>query len=133
VLAGSRCVAFYYGLELDGGTPSRWASLGYCVRGCTRAADCSAGRACVASANLVDDRLDFVCQTTARPGVAGAPCTTGSMCQSGLCINVSPTSSVCLAPCASSVDCPSPLVCRPISLIRPVTGVPYDARGCLPP
>jgi hypothetical protein len=132
VSAGARCVAFYYGINLsDAGVPGRWITLGYCARGCTRATDCADGRACVASANLIDDRLDFVCQTTTRVGATGAACTSGSMCQSGLCVNLG-TSAVCMAPCAVDSDCPLALACRAVSLFRPVTGVPYEARGCLP-
>ncbi len=132
VAAGSRCVAFFYGSNLnDAGVPGRWITLGYCARACARQADCTEGRACVASANLIDDRLDFVCQTTTRPGTTGATCTTGSMCQSGLCVNVG-TTAVCMAPCTTDADCPSTYACRAVSLYRPVSGVPYDARGCLP-
>lgn len=133
IAAGAHCVAFYYGLNLnDAGTPSRWATLGYCVRGCQRPSDCTDGRACVASANLLDDRIDFVCQTTTRPGGAGATCTTGSQCQSGLCVNLGPGSAVCLAPCITDGDCPSTLTCRTVTLYRPISGGAYEARACLP-
>ena len=132
VAAGSRCVAFFYGSNLnDAGVPGQWITLGYCARACSRQADCTEGRACVASANLIDDRLDFVCQTTTRPGATGATCTAGSMCQSGLCVNVGATA-VCMDPCTTDADCPATSACRAVSLYRPVSGVPYDARGCLP-
>ncbi len=132
VAAGARCAAFYYGINLnEAGAPGRWITLGYCARGCVRATDCTDGRVCVASANLIDDRIDFVCQTTSRTGAAGAPCTAGSTCQSGLCVNLG-TSSVCMAPCQVDSDCPLALACRAVSLYRPVSGITYEARGCLP-
>ncbi len=132
VSVGARCAAFYYGINLnDAGVPGRWITLGYCARGCVRATDCTDGRVCVASANLIDDRIDFVCQTTTRTGATGAACTAGSGCQSGLCVNLG-ASSVCMAPCQVDSDCPLALACRAVSLYRPVSGVTYEARGCLP-
>ncbi len=131
---GSRCIATVYGLDLDGGTPSRWATLGSCAPGCARASDCTGGRACIATANLAEDRIDFICATTTRTGGPGAACSSmgANTCQSGLCVSTAPPSGVCMAPCTADGDCTSGLTCQTVNLIRPVSGTSYPARGCLP-
>src|SRR5581483_11745340 len=70
VAPGSLCVGLLYGLLPidDAGMPASWLTFGACAPSCMRNGDCTGGRVCLPTANLIIDRLHFTCGTTTRTG-----------------------------------------------------------------
>lgn len=125
---------YYSGGGGDSGTTERWVTLGHCVRGCARDADCNEGRACVPTLDLLLDRTKFVCRFTTRTGATGGPCTDGRDCRSSLCIpGVLPMGrGACTTPCMTDADCPTAApLCIEFPLFTP-SGAFQNVRGCLP-
>jgi hypothetical protein len=78
---------------------------------CTRDADCADGARCVAagaSSQRDGAPLALTCGEALGDGKARARCDASHDCESGLC----GLSSVCLAPCAKTTDCPRGQACR---------------------
>ena len=75
------------------------------------AVSCFSSYECATAERCETVNADFglaCCTTGARgTGAAGVPCTTGSDCQSAICINRNDGAYYCSATCSSVADCPA--------------------------
>jgi hypothetical protein len=111
-------------------------ALGTCRLGCLRNGDCTAaGESCIPQLNDATNTLDFICGVSSGTSTAGQPCSSGTDCQSYLCVpgyGDGGTGGVCTAPCGSDADCPSAAPhCTAITWARP-DGSAQPGHGCLP-
>ncbi len=110
-------------------------ALGACRQSCARNADCTLPEVCLPQLNYATNTMDFICGTSSITAPAGTACTSGSECQSFLCVpgaGADGGTGACTAPCLTSVDCPATATrCVDITWSRPAGGG-QPGHGCLP-
>ena len=85
---------YCFDVRLYAGTAS--GTVGTCEPTCRDNADCRATAACVPQPNHGGNSWRAVCSAPAGAGKAGAQCTGGAACQSGICVTAAATQSIAL-------------------------------------
>ena len=87
-----------------------YGGVGFCNSTCTDNDDCGAGQICTLNADTLSNDIDFVCQTADANGAElGANCTSGSDCQTGLCL---PTIDFSQTACTTNANCSNGQTCE---------------------
>ncbi len=138
---GWACTALTYSGLSSSTTSESYVTHGTCARGCQRNGDCTTGQSCSPNLNYLTDHMDFICRAIfeipqADGGVrqadpAGVMCTSGSTCQSFLCLPEGTMGvSYCTAPCITDSDCPTAAPhCNTLSVFTP-SGALQSLHGC---
>jgi hypothetical protein len=84
-------------------------AIGFCVRGCTRDADCMGGNTCTFNSNELQNTVDRVCQRPAGVGALGAACASGADCRSSVCLF---TTIFTGTACTTQADCTAGETCE---------------------